>query len=434
MAMIKDDIVYRNLPEQVLKNKIDIENILTSQKVLGEFGIKIVGYVETVEELPSASSYTGEYGDAYAVGTETPYDYYIFTRPTNDIPEAHWFDIGKFPLEGPLGPQGPAGPQGPKGDNGLGIITVPYNPTSVLGYNLGQTWINTITADVYQLYGGNPNYWTRVANWKGPQGLQGERGLTGPQGPVGPQGPTGSQGPAGQSITIFGQVPNESSLPDPTLVRPGSAYLVGTDAPYELYAVVGASQNTQQWLNVGLYNDFTYIEITLPVNADQGTLSVEQLEELQSSPYNTIKCNNEYYRLNDDMTSNGYLVYSHTGRHTDKVYVKTFTITISTRGFIIDVLEVADAPLEIKKTLSTGWTDITGVEPFTCYQFVELAGYNITEDMNLALFVKGANVNGLQLANIEYSDGLGGYLAVVQAITKPTDPVDIMIITLGGDR
>lgn len=186
---------------------------------------------------------------------------------------------------------------------------------------------------------------------------------------------------------------------------------------------------------MGLYNDFTYIEINLPVNADQGTLSVEQFEELISSPYNTIKCNNEYYRLNDDMTESGYLVYSHTGQHTGKTYVKTLTITISTRGFVIETIEVADAPLEIKKTLSAnGWTNITGIEPFTCYQFVELAEYNITENMNLALFVRDANTNGLQLANIEWSEGLGGWLAVVQAITKPTIAVNIMIITLGGDR
>lgn len=423
---------FRNIVQQVAKNQCDIQEIKQTAQVLGEFGITVIGYVSSVDELPTDQVF--EYGDAYAVGTETPYSYYVWTRPTSEILEAHWFYIGVFPQPGPQGAQGVQGVQGPKGDPGLGILTYPYNPTTVEGYALQQTWLNTLTGDVFQLYAGDPNYWTRITTWKGPKGDQGSQGVRGLQGERGEMGPTGPQGPAGQSITIYGQVPSESNLPNPTLVRSGSAYLVGTEAPYELYAVVGASQNTQQWLNVGLYNDFSYVEITLPVNADQGTLSVEQLEELQSSPYNTIKCNNEYYRLNDDMTDLGYLVYSHTGQHTDKTYVKTLTITISTRGFVIDVVEVADAPLEIKKTLGTGWTDITGVEPFTCYQFVELAEYNITEDMNLALFVKGANANGLQLANIEYSDGLGGYLAVVQAITKPTAPVDIMIISLGGDR
>lgn len=426
---------FRNIVQQVAKNQCDIQEIKQTAQVLGEFGITVIGHVDEADQLPDAAMFAGEYGDAYAVGTSTPYSYYVWTRPTSEILEAHWFYIGVFPQPGPQGTQGVQGPKGDKGDPGLGIITYPYNPTTVEGYSLQQTWLNTLTGDVFQLYAGDPNYWTRVTTWKGPKGDQGSQGVRGLQGAQGPQGPIGPQGPAGQSIIIYGQVPSASNLPNPTLVKPASAYLVGTEAPYELYAVVGASQNTQQWLNVGLYNDFSYVEITLPVNADQGTLSAEQLEELQSSPYNTIKCNNEYYRLNDDMTESGYLVYSHTGQHTGKTYVKTFTITISTRGFVIDVVEVADAPLEIKKTLSVaGWTDVTGADPFTCYQFVELADYNITDNMNLALFIKGANANGLQLANIEYSDGLGGYLAVVQAITKPTASIDIMIISLGGDR
>ena len=109
MAMIKDDKVYRNLQEQVLKNKIDIENILNSQQVLGEFGIKIVGYVETVGQLPEAESYAGKYGDAYAVGTATPYQYYVWTRPTSAITQAHWFYIGVFPQPGPTGATGATG-------------------------------------------------------------------------------------------------------------------------------------------------------------------------------------------------------------------------------------------------------------------------------------------------------------------------------------
>ena len=433
MAMIRDDKVYRNLQEQVLKNKNDIENILTSQKVLAEFGIKVVGYVETAEELPSASEYTGNYGDAYAVGSTTPYDYYVFTRPTNDIPEAHWFDIGQFPLEGPQGPRGLTGPQGQQGPQGLGLISSLVNPTVITDYTVGQIWINTSIGDVFKLYAGSPNYWIREGNWKGPQGPQGPQGPVGAIGPEGPQGPQGPQGPVGQSITINGQVANENSLPDPTLVRPGTAYLVGSQAPYELYAVVGVSQNTQQWLNVGLYNDFTYVEIELPVNADQGTLTVEQLEELQSSPYNTIKCNNEYYRLNDDMTSSGYLVYSHTGRHTDKVYVKTFTITISTRGFVIDVLEVADAAIETTLTLlSNGWSAEAN-DPFTLSQRLSIDAVRFN-NTNVEMLIKGINTNGIVLASIEYSDSLGVELATFYAITAPTSNVEVLLVSVGGER
>jgi hypothetical protein len=433
MAMIKDDKVFRNIQEQVLKNKIDIENILMSQQVLGEFGIKIVGYVEDVSQLPEAEEYSGEYGDAYAVGTDTPYQYYVWTRPTTEITTAHWFYIGVFPQPGPEGATGATGATGPQGPAGAGMITQPINPTGITGYQVGQVWLNSTNGDLFVLISGNPNYWARTGNLIGPQGPQGPQGLRGATGPQGPQGPVGQQGPTGQSITIYGQVSDENNLPDPTLVRPGSAYLVGTDAPYELYAVVGPSQNTQQWFNVGLYNDFTYVEINLPVNADQGTLSTEQLEELLSSPYNTIKCNNEYYRLNDDMTELGYLVYSHTGRHTEKVYVKTFTITISTRGFVIDVIEVADAAIETNLTLSSnGWSAEENA-PFTVVQRVAIDAVSF-ENANVEMLIKGINTDGIVLATIEFNDSLGTDMAIFYAITQPTSNVDVLLISVGGER
>lgn len=341
MAMIKDDTVYRNIQEQVLKNKIDIENILMSQKVLGEFGIKIVGYVETVGQLPEAEEYAGEYGDAYAVGTATPYQYYVWTRPTSAITTAHWFYIGVFPQPGPTGATGATGSTGPQGPAGAGMITQPINPTGITGYQPGQAWLNNQTGDLFVLISGNPNYWERTGNLIGPQGPQGPQGLRGVQGPLGPQGPVGPQGPAGPGIVIIGQVESISALPDPTLIAAGRAYLVGTDAPYELYVIVGEEQSQHQWLNAGLYNDFTYVELTIPETSTEGTLTSSQLAELQSSPYNTILVNGEYYRLNDDQTDEGYLVYSHTGAVNGEAFIKTLTITISTLGFVIVTTPVA---------------------------------------------------------------------------------------------
>ena len=71
---------FRNLQEQVLKNMRDIQNVMQGTTVLAEFGIKVIGQVDTAEELPDPATYEGEYGDAYVVGTEEPYEYYIFTR------------------------------------------------------------------------------------------------------------------------------------------------------------------------------------------------------------------------------------------------------------------------------------------------------------------------------------------------------------------
>ena len=64
---------FRNLQEQVLKNMADIKDIHEGATVLGEFGIKVVGQVDSSSDLPDPTEYEGEYGDAYVVGEEAPY-------------------------------------------------------------------------------------------------------------------------------------------------------------------------------------------------------------------------------------------------------------------------------------------------------------------------------------------------------------------------
>lgn len=66
-------------------------------------GIRVIGAIDSLP-IP-AGDY--EYGDAYMVGTETPYDMYIYTRPDGEVhTEGYWFPIGKFPMPGPQGPKG----------------------------------------------------------------------------------------------------------------------------------------------------------------------------------------------------------------------------------------------------------------------------------------------------------------------------------------
>lgn len=67
-------------------------------------GIKVVGVAATEEDIPEG---TYEYGNAYEVGTEPPYDLYIYTRPDGAVhTEGYWLNTGKFPLPGPQGPKG----------------------------------------------------------------------------------------------------------------------------------------------------------------------------------------------------------------------------------------------------------------------------------------------------------------------------------------
>ena len=202
---------YRNLMEQVEKNKNDILYILEQKGVLNEFGLTVVEQITSVDDLPSTDSEEFaalEYGDTYAVGTEEPYTLYIKTRANGTHPNDYWFNLGLFPLPGPQGPQGEPGPQGDTGP-------------------------------------------------QGEQGIQGIQGIPGPQGEPGPQGDTGPQGIAGPTTAvnkIFGIVPTTASLPNPvTLNDLSAAYLVGSASPYNLYIQVGETPATAVWTNMGAY-------------------------------------------------------------------------------------------------------------------------------------------------------------------------------------
>ena len=86
-------------------------------------GIKVIG---AIDALPIPAG-TYEYGDAYMVGTETPYDMYIYTRPDGNVhTEGYWFPIGKFPAPGP---------QGPKGDGLEQIVDMNTRQTDSLNYS-----------------------------------------------------------------------------------------------------------------------------------------------------------------------------------------------------------------------------------------------------------------------------------------------------------
>ena len=117
---------FRNLQEQVLKNMQNIANLKEGTAVLDEFGIKVVGEVDSLQNLSSVADYKlahedWAYGDAFAIGTQPPYKLVILTRANDEITADHWFDIGDFPMPGPkgdTGAQGETGPQGPQGNQG----------------------------------------------------------------------------------------------------------------------------------------------------------------------------------------------------------------------------------------------------------------------------------------------------------------------------
>lgn len=232
MAIFKDnpygvklpngDTLY-NLENQVLKNKEDIYTLQHANQILANFGIKVVGHVDDINNLPSVEWYkenypNWDYGDAYTVGTAAPYEFIILTRADAEHAFDYWFNFGT--IVGAPGPQGPEGPQGPKGDKGDKGDVGP----------------------------------------KGNTGLQGPQGAQGPQGPQGLQGP---QGPTGFAVKIVGYVDNEASLPTASIDEQGNGYLIrsSTADTSSLYIVL-YDNGTQAWYwnNIGIVtSDGTYV-------------------------------------------------------------------------------------------------------------------------------------------------------------------------------
>ena len=236
----------RNLEEQVLKNQEDIENLKTSSN-LAELGIKIITETPFASESDLPLPYAGNYGDGFLVGSEAPYDLYIWTRADNEY-NGTWFNFGPLNapsvIPGPVGPQGVQGPQGVRGslwNSQSGI------PTQVLGVNNNDQALNTITGDVYQF---NNGAWQLTGNIRGTQGIQGVRGpqgIQGIQGPVGPQGPKGDQG---QFIQIIGTLQNTDQLPDPNTVPRYSAYLIPVAGVEHIFLIIGT--DNLAWHDAGV--------------------------------------------------------------------------------------------------------------------------------------------------------------------------------------
>ena len=114
---------FRNLQEQVLKNMCDIQDIEQGATVLAAFGIKVVGQVNQASDLPAPTTYKGNLGDAFLVGTEAPYDYYIYAKAYEGQEQAAFYNLGQFPKPGPKGDTG----------NAAGFGTVSATATSVVG-------------------------------------------------------------------------------------------------------------------------------------------------------------------------------------------------------------------------------------------------------------------------------------------------------------
>ena len=242
--------ILRNLQEQVLANTQDIEDFKSGNQTIAEFGITVVGILSSIDDLPATGI---NYGDAYLIGTDHPYDMRVWTRDEADN-TAKWVDLGQFPL---------AGPKGDKGDVGSKISfgsTDPLNnPTASNDY-----YINTTTGywfvSSYDIPS-NKYIWVKsfsLKGLKGDTGLQGPTGPTGARGPqgytgaIGPTGPKGDKGDIGPAFKVLGTLTSTANLPTPTkaLQDQGAAYIIPNSSGVKhIWVIQGTT--TYQWIDIG---------------------------------------------------------------------------------------------------------------------------------------------------------------------------------------
>lgn len=94
---------------------------------------QILGYYDSLETLQSSIS-TPIKGDTYGIGTEAPYDVYVYDGVTST-----WINNGA--IQGPTGPKGDKGEKGDKGDTGYSA----YEIAVVHGYTgTEEEWLQYI--------------------------------------------------------------------------------------------------------------------------------------------------------------------------------------------------------------------------------------------------------------------------------------------------
>ena len=377
-----------NLQEQVLKNTNDINDIAVGQLTLANFGIHVSGILSDSTKLPDVSSYTdNDVGTAYLVGTETPYRLYILTKIAS-TGLLEWLDIGNFPQPGPKGDKGDKGDTGATGQASLWYLGSTV-PTVDPKYTERDCYLNSATGDVYYYTTGS---WSLYGNLKGPRGATGAIGPQGPQGEQGPIGLTGPKGDTGGLVNILGVVATAEELPSVSTVNDTDAYLVGSTNPYDIYVVI--HQPNKQWFNIGTTGStFSIVNLSVPEGTTSGTLSQGDYNTLQESAQNMIYINGKYYRLNLDKSTSGYQVYSHTGKNPDNtVYIDEFTITISTKAWVITTINVVDS--ETLNTKLVGYQKKNSITDIDFPHGEAAVTYDTTNGMGITANVQITNQDG----------------------------------------
>lgn len=316
-------------------------------------GIKVVGVAATEADIPTGEY---EYGDAYEVGTEPPYDLYIYTRPDGVVhTEGYWFNTGKFPLPGPQGPKGDGLEQIYKWQNGY-VTNVTYDITE------GAKVLQTTTVDYTDSTDGSTK--------------QQQFGTTTTL-PIVP-GKYVSMDATSDNKKMEVKVDDTALALDyfkidksPQAVPSSPVYLPqtgGTSSMYVASEVISTSIASRDsegdcsfryvtidgirnkdstkvisywdiWRNI--YDEAFTITKT---STDTGTLTVSDLEQIQAPGYYMVKYDNQlYYRYDPRTAPDGTLNFIHLdsiqdGESDYTMTGKCFSVTVSTRAWkVVDL-------------------------------------------------------------------------------------------------
>lgn len=280
---------FRNLVEQVKKNQDDIARHYDIEKTLADWGIKVIGRLDTWEE-PTGSF---AFGDAYAVGPEGgPFDFYIWTRRSDIGNEGYWLNYGPISIVGPQGPEGPVGPQGEPGKSNRWFVG-PNEPTGDV--QEGDMWLRvnsdgSTSGFVYQYRAGGWALFTTILGPRGPQGPEGKQGPRGLQGPEGPRGKDGNPSPV---INIIAELPEGTVISDiynPATVASNSGILMPVGGVNHLWIIInGLWTDSGSWGQGGtrVYEDGQeLIEFNADVKVDKVNTGSYQLVYTNTNPQN----------------------------------------------------------------------------------------------------------------------------------------------------
>lgn len=240
----------RSLEEQVERNAQDIEDFKNANQTIAEFGIYVVGILASVDDLPAQGE---NFGDAYLIGSQPPYDMHVWTRDVANN-TAKWVDLGAFPLKGD---------KGDKGDTGSIIYADSgeplNNPTDSF-----QFYLNTLTGYWYIPVPTETGWeWAKRFTLKGEkgdrglqgkQGVQGVPGVQGKTGAIGAKGDKGDKGDTGAAFNVQGTLASSSNLPTPTAAMQdkGYAYIIpDAEGTKHIWVIQGSESTSFSWVDVG---------------------------------------------------------------------------------------------------------------------------------------------------------------------------------------